>query len=138
MTKGKLEKALIEQINENLKAYGYSIVEDPAESPEGDKESTQKKRYKYGAVNKLADIDLEDIDCFTCVFLTEEGYNNILEYSTCPSEEITIGYVEADAKNLTVVTDRYDCDDNEIYEPITKYTYVITLRDFIDNFGFKK
>lgn len=120
----KPSKGLISSCIEILEDLGYEVTKKEPDIAIG------KLPYKWYCFNKIESIDLDDIDGITCVFLTEQGYEELKYGGYTSSTEICTGYIryyeDAD-ENLLI----YIGSDNNI--PLKNFKYVTRLDDLISS-----
>lgn len=101
---------------EFLESKGYSV------SP--------PKRHKYieGYLNDIGKVSFVWLRHQVCVFVNERAIDTNGELVYCDSCNVTIGVIDEDTQ--CIVTKRKDTFDNAVYEQLSNYQYVTTLKDF--------
>lgn len=125
----KPSKGLISSCIEILEDLGYEVTKKNSDIAIG------KLPYKWYCFNKIESIDLDDIDGITCVFLTEQGYEELKRGGDTSATEICTGYIryyeDAD-ENLKIYT---GYNDNI---PLKNFKYVTRLDDLISSLEDKE
>lgn len=117
-------KGLISSCIEILEDLGYEVTKK--EDNTDDKYDVKIYYIPYN-FNKIKDIYLSNIDGITCVFLTEQGHEELNDGSDVSATEICTGYImyyEGDDENLMIHT-----GSNEI--PLKNFKYVTRVDDLI-------
>lgn len=124
-----ISKDTLEGMASILRGYGYEVSLKESEI----KESDIKKPYIHYKFNKIRDLDLYNLGCESCLFLSEAVVEDFKQGDyIAVSEDVTIGYLwdhEGDVGDILIKTNRIDAGGRGIVEKLSNYDYVITLSD---------
>lgn len=125
-----ISKETLEGMASILRGHGYEVSLKESETT---KESGIKKPYIHNKFNKIRDLDLYNLGCETCLFLSETVVEDFKQGDyIAVSGEVTIGYLwdhEGDVGDILIKTNRIDAGGRGIVDKLSNYDYVITLSD---------
>lgn len=133
-----ISKDTLEGMASILRGYGYEVSLKESET----KESGIKKPYINNKFNKIRDLDLYNLGCEACLFLSKTVVEDFKQGDyIAVSGEVTIGYLwdhEGDVGDILIKTNRIDAGGRDIVEKLSNYDYVITLSDVFKLMGSTK
>ena len=119
---GSMSKDALEGMATILRENGYEVTEKNSDIAIG------KLPYKWYCFNRIENIDLEDIDGFTCIFLTEQGYEDLKADLDIGAVDICTGYIryyeDAD-ENLVIHTGYNDKLRLDAFKYVTRVMDII-------------
>lgn len=95
--------------------------------------------YKVGEFNAIETLDLNTLSRETCIFVNEEGLEDLKGGIYCCSSNITIGYIEYlpkdyILKDVRILTNRDTANSSNYTENLSDYNYVCKVRDVFKDF----
>lgn len=95
--------------------------------------------YKEGKFNAIETLDLNTLSRETCIFVNEEGLEDLKGGIYCCSRNITVGYIEYlpndyILKDVRISTNRNATKAAAYEEELSKYDYVCKMRDVFKGF----
>lgn len=95
--------------------------------------------YKEGKFNLIETLDINTLSRETCIFVNEEGLEDLKGGIYCCSRNITIGYIEYlpndyILKDVRISTNRNATKTAGYEEELLKYDYVCKVRDVFNGF----
>lgn len=95
--------------------------------------------YKVGEFNPIETLDLNTLSCETCIFVNEEGLEDLKGGICYCSRNITVGYIEYlpndyILKDVRISTHRNATKTAGYEEELSKYDYVCKCRDVFKDF----
>ena len=119
---GSMSKDALEGMATILRENGYEVTKKELEI------AAIKPPYKGYCFNKIESIDLRDIDGFTCIFLTEQGYEDLKADMDIAAVDICTGYImyyeDAD-ENLVIHTGYNEKLRIEAFKYVTRVMDII-------------
>lgn len=95
--------------------------------------------YKEGKFNLIETLDLNTLSRETCIFVNEEGLEDLKGGIYCCSRNLTIGFIEYlpkdyILKDVRILTNRDATKTADYEEELSKYTHVCKVRDVFNGF----
>ena len=119
---GSMSKDALEGMATILRENGYEVTKKNSDI------AIEKLPYKGYHFNRIENIDLEDIDGFTCIFLTEQGYEDLKADLDIGAVDICTGYIkyyeDAD-ENLVIHTGYNDKLRLDAFKYVTRVMDII-------------